>query len=164
MRVWPFLLVAPVLLISCASSYPYLVLTDNCNCERYAHRDHVHKLEVEVSGMYRVSDRVFSSISISFSNRSRDTLSLRQAYLKGTSENVHYQFNGRFQPMPYVLVPPGTSYTFTLEGSDTEEVEEPWHKIAGERVTLELRGLLLGGETLAPILVVLVPTNPKLTS
>jgi hypothetical protein len=164
MKAWPFLLAAPLVLISCTSSYPYLVLTDNCNCERYVHRDQAHKLEVEVSGTYRVSDRVFSTISISFSNRSPDTLSLRQAYLKGTSENVHYQFNGRFQPMPYVDVPPGASYTFKLEGADAEDVEEPWLRIAGERVTLEIRGLQLGDEILAPILVVLVPTNPKLTS
>jgi uncharacterized protein YcfL len=164
MRTWLFLLVTSLLLISCTSSYPYLVLTENCNCERYVHRDPEHKLEVEVSGTYRVSDRVFSSITISFSNQSRDTLSLQQAYLKGTSENVHYQFNGRFQPMPYVLVPPGTSYALLLEGVDTDDIQEPWHKIAGERVTLEMRGLLLGQEVLGPILITLVPTNPKLSS
>jgi len=163
-KAWPFLLVVPLVLISCTSSYPYLVLTDNCNCERYVHRDPEHKLEVEVSGTYHVKDRVFSSITISFRNQSRDTLSLRQAYLKGTSENVRYQFNGRFQPMPYVLVPPGTDYTLKLEGADTGDMDEPWHKIAGERVTLEMRGLLLGQEVLAPILVTLVPTNPRLSS
>jgi len=164
MRAWHFLLVVPFILSSCTSSYPYLVLTENCNCERYVHRDPEHKLEVAVSGTYRVSDRVFSSITISFDNRSRDTLSLRQAYLKGTSENVHYQFNGRFQPMPYVLVPPGTTYALTLEGADIDDVKEPWNRIAGERVTLEMRGLLLGQEVLAPIVVTLVPTNPKLLS
>lgn len=164
MKAWPFLLVVPFILISCTSSYPYLVLTEDCNCERYVYRDPQHKLHVEVSGIYRVSDRVFSSIAISFSNQGGDTLSLRQAYLKGTSENVHYQFNGRFQPMPYDLVLPGQTVTVTLEGTDTDDVEEPWHKIAGERVTLEIRGLLLGQEFLAPILVTLVPANPKLSS
>jgi hypothetical protein len=155
---------AMLVLSSCTSTYPYRITTDGCNCERYIYKDEARGFEVEFTATYQVTDRVESTIKIVFRNYGRDTLSLRQASIKGTSANVRYQFNDRFQPMPYVAIPPGQSYAVTLHGSDTEVVEEPWHKIAGERVTIEIGGVLFGQAVVNPILVTLIPLNPKLPS
>lgn len=153
-----------MLLSSCTASYPYLVATDNCNCERFVYHDSGGRFEIEASAHYQVTDRITSTIELVFRNRSRDTLSLRQAFLKGTSTNVQYQFNDKFQPMPFAIVPPGGNYTVTLTGSDTQVSDDPWLKIAGEKVDIEMRGLLLGFTPVPPILLTLVPFNPKLGS
>ncbi len=156
------IVVAAVLLSSCTASYPYMVTTNNCNCEHFLYRGGKGQFEIEASARYEVADRVTSTIEIVFRNRSRDTLSLRQAFLKGTSANIHYQFNGRFQPMPYAVVPPRKSYTVIITGSDTESTENPWLKIAGEKVDIEITGLLLGFRPVPPVNLTLVPYNPKL--
>jgi hypothetical protein len=158
---FPYILAA-VLFSSCTTSYPYLITTDNCNCERFVYHDDNGRFEIEASARYEVTDRITSTIDMEFRNRSRDTLSLRQAFLKGTSSNVQYQFNDKFQPMPFVIIPPGGRYTLTLVGSDTQIVDDPWLKIAGEKIDIEMRGLLLGLKQVPPIQLTLIPYNPKL--
>jgi hypothetical protein len=154
--------IAAILFSSCTSTYPYLVTTDECNCESFRFKDERGRFEIDVSARYVISDRINTTIEFVFRNLGRDTLSLRQAYLKGTSLNVHYQFNDRFQPMPFVAVPPGVTYMMTLQGSDTQATENPWLKIAGEKIVLEIKGLLLGFRPLAPVVLTLKPYNPKL--
>lgn len=158
------ILVVALSVSSCTTSYPYLITTDHCNCERFIYRDEGGRFELEISARYEVTDRINSAVEIVFRNRSRDPLSLRQAYLKATSANVRYQANGQFQPMPYVLIPPAGEYTLTLQGSDTQAIENPWLKIAGEQIEIEIRGMLLGTTPVSPILLTLIPFNPKLTS
>ena len=77
-----------VMLSACTSSYPYLVSTDDCNCERYTYKDGQGRFEIDITAQYEVTDRVVSTIEIVFRNKSRENLSLRQAYIKGTSKNV----------------------------------------------------------------------------
>jgi hypothetical protein len=147
---------------SFTSSYPYLVTTDNCNCRRFTYRDERGRFEIDVSARYEVRDRIASTIELAFRNKSHLTLSLQQAYIKGTSTNIHYPFNDRFQPMPYEKVRPGGRYTMTLAGNDPDASDDPWLKIAGERVVIEIRGLTLGDKPLKPVMLTLVPYNPKL--
>ena len=151
-----------MLLSSCTASYPYLITTDNCYCDRFVYHDDDGRFDIETSARYKVTDRITSTIDMVIRNRSSDTLSLRQAFLKGTSANVQYQFNDRFQPMPFAVIPPRGRYTLTILGSDTQPSEDPWLKIAGERIEIEMRGLWLGHEPLPPIQFTLVPSNPKL--
>jgi hypothetical protein len=160
----PALLAALVVVLfsSCTSTYPYLVTTDECNCERFIYNDARGRFEIELSASYVVTDRINSTIEFVFRNRSRDPLNLKQAYLKGTSVNVRYPFNDRFQPMPFVVVPPDGSYTMRLEGGDARGSEDPWLKIAGEKIVVEIKGILLGSKPLAPIVLTLKPFNPKL--
>ncbi len=160
----PALLAALTLLFlsSCTTTYPYLVTTDRCNCETFVYHDGMGRFDIEVSAQYHVSDRISSTVNLVFRNRSRDTLSLRQAFLKGSSTNIAYQFNDRPQPMPYVGIRPGGEYAMTLEGSDTQPDRDPWLKIAGEQVVLEIRGMLLGTKPLPPVVLTLIPFNPKL--
>ncbi|MCX6134701.1 MAG: hypothetical protein NTU47_12880 [Ignavibacteriales bacterium] len=154
---------ALVLFSSCTSTYPYIVTTDECNCERFVYKDERGRFEIDLSAHYVITDRFNSTIGFVFRNKSLDPLNLQQAYLKGTSVNVRYPFNDRFQPMPYVVVSPGSSYTMTLQGSDTETTGNPWLKIAGETIVIEIKGMLLGPRPLAPIVLALKPYNPKLT-
>jgi hypothetical protein len=149
---------------SCTSSYPYLVATDNCNCERFTYREERGRFEIDVSARYEIKDRITSTIELVFRNKSHEALSLRQAYIKGTSSNIQYPFNDRFQPMPFVQIAPGGHYTMTFSGSDSRLSDNPWLKIAGEKVGLEIRGLSLGGKTVLPIQLTLVPYNPKIGS
>ena len=147
---------------SCTSSYSYLIVTDNCNCERFTYREDRGRFEIDVTARYEVRERITSTIELVFRNRSRDTLSLRQASIKGTSANIQYPSNGRFQPMPFVHIAPGRYYEMTFSGSDSQRSDDPWLKIAGEKVVLEIRGLLLGGKTVPPLRLTLVPHNPKI--
>lgn len=153
-----------MLVSSCTSSYPYLIATDNCNCEQFTYRDARRRFEIDVSARYKVVDRVASTIELVFRNKSRQILSLRQAYIKGTSVNIRYPFNDRFQALPLVDIAPGRSYSMTITGEDVQASENPWLKIAGEKVVLEIRGATLGGKTIPPVQLTLVPHNPKLGS
>ena len=165
MREWRGWFVALLpLLAACSSTHPYLVTTDNCFCEEFTYRDEGANFTVEVAARYEVGERVTSIIELTFRNMGSDTLDLRQAFVKGTAKNVRYQFNNRFQPLPYVAVPPGESYTMVMEGGDTEIVADPWHKIAGEQVRIELRGLMMGLRRVDPVVITMIPRNPKLSS
>jgi hypothetical protein len=64
--------------------------------------------------------------------------------------------------MPFVQIAPGRSYEMTFSGSDSQRSDDPWLKIAGEKVVLEIRGLLIGGKTVLPLRLTLVPHNPKI--
>ena len=163
MRIWITIALVALFLSGCSHTYPYRILSDRCNCEVYTYRNPRYNIEIEFRASYKLKDRVTSSVEIEFRNGSRDTLSLKQAYLTGTSRNVHYQYNGRPRQLPFELIPPGSTFSFAFEGSDTEVVENPWLKIAGERVTLEIRGLILGQKFLPAISVEMMPVNPKLS-
>lgn len=148
----------------CSTTHPYLFLNENCRCEVYTYQDSKRRFVVKFEAEYRVEERIRTRVRIEFENRSRDTLSLEQAYVIGTSRNIRYQNNGRAVPLPFVRIPPRESYLMIFEGADTEEAENPWLKIAGERTTIEIRGLMVGKEEIPTVRVELAPINPKLSS
>lgn len=166
MRVCGGIGAAVVLLIlgGCSMTHPYLFLTENCRCEEYTFQDPKHRFAVKFEAEYRVDERIRTRVEIEFRNESRDTLSLEQAYVIGTSRNIRYQNNGRAVPLPFVRIPPRDSYLVIFEGADTEKTENPWLKIAGERTTIEIRGLMIGEKEVPPLKVELVPTNPRLSN
>ncbi|HWP82996.1 MAG TPA: hypothetical protein VNN76_10120 [Bacteroidota bacterium] len=146
---------------SCVQSYPYLVLNDECRCENYHYRDPRLGIEIHLAASYRVKDVVTSTIEITFVNDSGDTLTLKQGFIKATSLNVRYANNDMFQPLPFVDVQPGKRFVMTIEGRDTDQSSDPWLKIAGERVTIELKRLRLGSRDIPPLLFRLMPVNPQ---
>ncbi|MBI4429231.1 MAG: hypothetical protein HY562_08935 [Ignavibacteriales bacterium] len=149
---------------ACSPTYPYLVTNDTCHCEEYTYHDRSRKIKVTIRASYKVTERIHSTIELTFRNGGTDTLDLGQAYVRGTSENVRYQYNGKSLPLPYVQIEPGDEYTITLGGSDTEVVEDPWRRIAGERVIIEIMKLRTGNITVPNVVFVLVPVNPKFSS
>lgn len=157
-------LVVAIAFASCTTSYPYLVLNENCRCPSYVYKDRSGRFEVEVSAEYSVGNRVTSVLQFAFRNSSRELIDMRQGHIKGTSLNMKYEMNGRLQPLPFVIIRPGETYAFTLKGEDTEPVDDGWLKIAGEKVVVEIRGVLIGSQLIPPIIVTLMPLNPKLSS
>jgi hypothetical protein len=151
-----------MLLNACQTSYPYLVLNDNCRCEQFTHKDAVSGIAVEIKARYRVKDAIISHIEITITNPTADTLDLRQGFIKGTSRNVKYAANDRFLPLAHVVILPSREYSFSLEGEDTDASGDPWLKIAGEQITIEIRKMFLGGKEVRPVVFTLVPHNPKL--
>ena len=151
-------------LSACTKFYPYLVTNEDCNCQVYTYRDDLRKFKITMSASYKVSERINSTIEMTFENESTDTLDLGQAYVKGTSENVRYQYNGKSLPLPHVRIEPGDSYLMVLRGADTEIVDDPWRKIAGERITVEITRMVLGDKVVPSIVIKLVPVNPKFSS
>lgn len=146
---------------ACQTSYPYLILNDECRCEEYHYNDPAG-VSITIKARYKVGDAISSRIEITIENRSSDSLDLRQAFIKGTSRNVRYAANNRFLPLPHVVILPGKDYDLALEGQDVDRADDPWLKIAGEQVTIEIRKMYLSGKELQPAVFRLVPKNPKL--
>lgn len=155
-------LAGTLFLASCATqSYPYLIKNDNCNCKEYTYRDVQHKFSITYEAHYRITDRIETTISLDFENNSSDTLDLRLASVSVKSENVHYEYNGKFLSLPYVTILPGDSYEMTLNGKDMNAEEHPWYRIAGEQITVTIQRLVIGTVNLDPIVVTMTPVNPK---
>jgi len=153
------LLAAVLLACGCGltASYPYR--TADGSTEEFSARD--HEVEYRIRAHYRMRQGVTTGIEIEFRNESNDTLSLDLASAKVSSRNIAYQFNDLFVPLPQILVPPHASDRVTLTGRDVGGVDD-WLKIAGERLTVTIKGVQLGGTALAPLEAAFVPVNPKL--
>jgi hypothetical protein len=102
-----------------------------------------------------------TSIDILFMNRGKDTLLLYSGGVKVSSKNVNYQYNNRFVPLPFMVVAPGRSERVVLTGKDIGG-QDDWNKIAGERMTVTIRGIRLGETRLPEVSVEFIPENPKL--
>jgi hypothetical protein len=144
---------------SANKSYNYRVITADCNCQSYTAKDPDNKLEYRFEANYTMNNGVATNVLIDLTNRSRDTLFLDQATAKVFSKNISYMYNNKFIPLPMLVIPPGSSNSITLNGKDRID-ENDWHKIAGEQLTLTLKGLRIGTRELPLREVTFVPENP----
>jgi hypothetical protein len=110
---------------------------------------------------YRMDHGVATDVTVTLSNGSGETLTTDEAAVRVSSANVGYQYNNKFIPMQSMTIPRGASREFHLSGRDVSS-EDDWHKIAGEKLTLTIRGLRLGTRTLDDLEIVFIPENPKL--
>ncbi len=140
-------------------AYPYFVADEGCNCTEYRRRD--GPVEYLFHARYRMSGGIETTLGITFFNRSDDTLSLDLGTVKISSRNVSYQYNDKFIPLPGLHIGPHGIDSLLLAGKDVTGNDD-WHVIAGERLTLTIRGMRLGGRTLKEQQVTFVPENPKL--
>lgn len=157
-------LVACAIIAGCAvapSMYSYRVITDNCNCAEYHAVDVKHKIDYLFRASYMMNQGISTKINLTFVNKSRDTLFLDAGTVKISSRNVPYQYNDRFVPLPHLIIPPSSSDSVTMTGSEVSG-ENDWNNIAGEQLTLTLQGLRLGADTLPQQQVTFIPENPKL--
>ena len=104
---------------------------------------------------------IVTNIEIEIKNTSGDTLFLAHATAKVTSRNVPYMYNDRFLPLPFPLIPPGSSNVVHLSGEDWTG-ENDWHKIAGEQLSVTMQGLRLGDREIAPRTITFIPENPMM--
>ena len=152
-------------LAACVGVYPYNVANDGCMCERFIQSDLGGGVLYIFSARYRVDESIRTTIEVEFHNNSNDTLYLSGAHIKVSSRNVHYQYNNMFLPIMLPSVPPGGQRTLTLTGESTSRTgDDLWLRIAGEELTVTMKGMALGDQQLDGQVIKLVPLNPKLRS
>jgi len=141
------------------SSYHYFAVNDNCNCEEY--RTEGNGIKYAFRANYRMEGGILTGIEIEIHNETRDTLSLDLATVRIYSRNISYQYNNKFLPLSPLKISPGKSEIVRLAGKEVSGTDD-WHEIAGERLTVTIRGLALGGRLIGQQEVEFVPENPKL--
>lgn len=140
------------------TTYAYRITNDGCNCEEYTASE--AEVEYRFRANYRMDTGILTSIEIEFENESDDTLYFDRGTLRIASRNVKYQYNNKFIPIGDIVVPPHDSYSMPLQGKEITD-RDNWHKIAGEQLSLTLRGLRLGDRQLKEQTVNFIPENPN---
>jgi hypothetical protein len=157
---------AAIALGGCAPSsglYPYRIVNDACQCERFEVSDTAAAVGYAFAATYSVDDGIRTTIDVEIQNNSDDTVYLSLAYIRVTSHNLSYQYNNRFLPIAIPLVAPHERKILTLTGSaNVQNAGDPWLKIAGEELVVTLKGARIGHHTLATQTIRFVPYNPKL--
>lgn len=144
------------------STFDYLVQNENCGCREYTTSDRKYPVRYRFEASYRMDAGFITSIKVTFDNRSADTLFLDPGSLMVASKNIEYQYNNKFIPLPDLVVPPGDAEEINLDGREVTSTPS-WRKIAGEQMTLTLKGMRLGEKVLGAQSVTFVPENPLLT-
>ena len=156
---------APIILWSgCgfgSASYSYRAITENCQCEEYRAIDRQNHVEYYFRANYAMHNGVATNIEIKFINDSKDTLFLDPGVVKVTSRNISYLYNDKFLPLVPLVVRPSRSETVYMIGVDMSQTDD-WNKIAGEQLTVILKGVRLGLRPLPPQSVTFIPENPRL--
>jgi len=144
-----------------ASFYAYRAISENCNCEEYWVADKQNKIGYLFQAHYRMEDGIVTSIDVKFVNNTKETLTLDHGAVKVSSRNFAYQYNDKFIPLPLLTIRPGGSDEVHLSGREVS-AKDDWNKIAGERLTVTIRGVRLGDRELPEQAARFVPENPKI--
>lgn len=143
------------------STFSYLIQNEDCRCREYSTSDRKFPVRYRFEASYRMEQGFITTIRVSFDNRSADTLFLDPGSLMVASKNIEYQYNNKFIPLPDLVVPPGDSEEINLDGKEVTSTPS-WRRIAGEQMTLTLKGMRLGEKILGTQAVTFVPENPLL--
>ncbi len=146
---------------SSGREYVYRVSNDNCNCEEYRITDTKSGITYLFHATYKMQTGILTSIEVEISNNTADTLTFDRGAIKVSSRNVKYQYNNKFLPLPWDPVLPGNTELRKLTGKEVTE-QNDWHKVAGEQLTITIKGLHLGSQELKSQTVTFVPENPNL--
>ena len=149
----------PVPVVPADKSYAYRAINEDCNCEEYRANDAQENLEYKFRARYRMDTGITTSIEVEVLNNGSDTLFFDHATVKVASLNIAYQYNNKFIPLPSLTIPPRESDVVKLSGKETTDHDD-WHKIAGEQLTITVRGLKLGVREVKSQSVTFVPENP----
>ncbi len=149
---------------SCASThiYDFRVVNRDCNCSKYTIRDAKNRIAYEFTANYSLDSDMLTTIKMRVENHSREVLSFDQARVRVSSKRFDYQYNDKFIPFDPIKIKPGKSQEITLVGRADVKEKDEWHLIAGEAMTVTIRGIRLGDEELSLEDVEFVPVNPKL--
>ena len=144
--------------------YSYQVVNDHCDCTLFHLTDEKAHVSYSFSGVYSVSGGMRTRLTLSIRNDNRDTLDLSLAYIRISSRNIPYRYNGKFLPVTIASIPPGRVDSLSLDGEvDDTGGNDPWLAIAGEELVLTIEGMRIEGRSLATQVVRFVPQNPKLS-
>lgn len=143
-------------------TFDYTASNDDCHCKEYKVVDKMG-VEYVFTAKYHVDNSVATTLVIEFKNTSaKDSLRLDPGVVKISSRNVAYQHNDKFLPLPDMRVGPGRSDRLELNGRDVQSGTDEWNKIAGEQLTVTIKGMRLGRRTLVEQTVTFVPDNPRM--
>jgi len=148
----------------CAPSpgkYSYRAINNGCNCREYRVVDRARQIEYLFRARYRMEEGIVTNIEIELTNNSPDSLFLDRGTVRVTSNNVAYQYNDKFLPLPAITIHPHHSDVVKLAGREINGKDD-WNKIAGEQLRVTVKGLRTGRRDLEPQTVIFVPENPKL--
>ena len=143
------------------TTYGYLVNNNDCRCEEFNTADKKYPVGYRFKASYRMEEGFVTSIAVRFENRGADTLFLDPGAVMVASKNVDYQYNNRFIPLPDMVIPPGSSDELNLDGKEVTAAPS-WRRIAGEQLTVTLRGMRYGENILSQQKIVFIPRNPLL--
>ena len=149
-------------LSSCTHSYPYHVSNENCSCEEYTFSEKEYNVSYQIRAEYRIDDAIITTIELEIFNNGKDTVLLDLGAVKISSRNIAYQYNDRFVPFPARKISPHRSDILIFEGHDNHPEENERLKIAGEQLTLTLKGIYAGTRRLSEHSITFIPYNPYL--
>lgn len=157
-------LMIALFITSCASThtYDFRVVNRDCNCSKYTIRDAKNRIAYEFTANYSLDDEMLTTITVRIENRSRNTLTFDQARVRVSSKRFGYQYNDKFLPFNPIKINPGESQEMSLVGRADVKEKDEWHLIAGEKMTVTIRGIRSGEDELSLEDVEFVPVNPKL--
>lgn len=141
--------------------FDYEAANEDCQCKEYEVKDG-RGVEYTFRANYKVGNAIITTIEIEFRNKGNDTLRLDPGVIKVESRNVAYRLNGKFLPLPDMKIAPGNSDHLQLDGQDMEAVDREWNKIAGEQLTVTIKGMRLGRHELSQQTVTFIPENPRM--
>ncbi len=144
-----------------SATFGYLIQNENCKCPEFSTTDRKNPVGYTFQATYKMEEGFITSIKIGFENRSADTLFLDPGTVMVSSKNIDYQYNNKFLPLPDMAIPPGESEDLELDGKEVTS-SPTWRKIAGEKLTLTLKGMRLGDTVLGTQTITFVPENPLL--
>ena len=157
-------ILASLLLISCASThtFDFLVKNRDCNCSKYVVTDKENKITYEFTATYSLENDMLTTITLKVENGSQKVLSFDQGRVRVSSKRFGYQYNDKFVPFSPLKIRPGEEHEITLVGRAAVKEKDEWHLIAGETMTVTIRGIRLGDNEVQIEDVQFVPINPKL--
>lgn len=146
---------------SARTEYEYRAVTDDCNCAEFRTGNAGSGVEFIFRARYKMDGGVVTTLDLEVRNTSADTVFFDHGTVRVSSKNIAYQYNDKFLPLGDLIVPPGDARGIQLTGKDINDAND-WHKIAGERLTVTVRGIRAGEKTLKQQSVTFVPENPMI--
>ncbi len=143
--------------------FSYTITTQGCACDVFTTRDDEGKpVHYEFRAVFEVDSMVATKVFVTIVNDANKPLVFTDANARISSKNFQYRFNGLAVPIITDAIKPTERRTLTFEGQAKPTSGDCWLAIAGEELTLEIKGIQLGLTTLSKKTVVFVPRNPKL--
>jgi hypothetical protein len=152
-----------MLLVGCAPhTYYFLVANQDCNCSTYTVKDKENRITYMFTATYSLDDNMLTTITMRVMNGSDKDLSFNLARVRVSSERFDYRYNNKFVPFNPLAIGPGEKQEIQLVGQAEVKDNDEWLRIAGEKMTVTIRGIRLGDKELQIEDLEFVPVNPKL--
>jgi hypothetical protein len=163
MKLLFVLAVVSTFLAGCAPhTYNFLVTNEDCKCSTYTVTDKENRITYVFTATYSLDDNMLTTITMRVRNGSDKVLSFNLAHVRVSSQRFDYRYNNKFVPFNPLAIGPGEKQEIQLVGQAEVKDNDEWLRIAGEKMTVTIRGIRLGDKELEIEDLEFVPVNPKL--